>query len=187
MGKSEEAKERRLVPEVIEGFFIQASPLAGLSPRTDRKEEHVYRIGRLPRILLPYGEKLEPRFGKLGREYKQIVFDKQLLAVDPTLEWVTPGHPLFERRGRDRPGARVRADQRSGARAPAPRRRAERQGVIARVPRVHDLDALPFHPGSEPLGVRRVAPGTNAAARRKHVHRHDPDPPRFPRQARRYR
>ena len=96
VGKSEEAKERRLVPEVIEGFFIQASPLAGLSPRADRKEEHVYRIGRLPRILLPYGEKLEPRFGKLGREYKQIVFDKQLLAVDPTLEWVTPGHPLFE-------------------------------------------------------------------------------------------
>jgi hypothetical protein len=96
VGKSEEAKERRLVPEVIEGFFIQASPLAGLSPRPDRKEEHVYRIGRLPRILLPYGEKLEPRFGKLGREYKLIVFDKQLLAVDPTLEWVTPGHPLFE-------------------------------------------------------------------------------------------
>lgn len=58
--------------------------------------EHVYRVGRLPRILLPYGEQLEPRFGKLGREYKQVVFDKELLALDPTLEWVTPGHPLFE-------------------------------------------------------------------------------------------
>lgn len=45
---------------------------------------------------MPYGEKLETRFGKLGREYKQIVFDKDLLTVDPTLEWVTPGHPLFE-------------------------------------------------------------------------------------------
>ena len=96
VGKSEEAKERRLVPEVIEDFFVQASPLAGVSPKPDRKQEHVYRVGRLSRILMPYGEQLEPRFGKLGREYKQIVFDKNLLTADPTLEWVTPGHPLFE-------------------------------------------------------------------------------------------
>ena len=31
-----------------------------------------------------------------GREYARIVFDKALLPSDPTLEWVTPGHPLFE-------------------------------------------------------------------------------------------
>jgi len=96
VGKSEEAKERRLVPEVIEDFFVQASPMAGISPKPYRKQEHIYRIGRLPRILMPYGEQLEPRFGKLGREYKQIVFDKELLPTDPTLEWITPGHPLFE-------------------------------------------------------------------------------------------
>ena len=42
------------------------------------------------------GYKLEPRFGKLGHDYKQIVFDKSLLARHPTCEWVTPGHPLFE-------------------------------------------------------------------------------------------
>ena len=96
VGKSEEAKERRLVPEVIEEFFVSASPLTGLSPKPDRTHEHVYRIGRLPRILMPYGEQLEQYFGTLGREYKQIVFDKDLLVTDPTLEWVTPGHPLFE-------------------------------------------------------------------------------------------
>ena len=96
VGKSEEAKERRLVPEVIEDFFLQSSPLAGLSPKPEKTDEHVFRVGRLPRILMPYGEQLEPRFGKLGREYKQIVFDKKFLSIDPTLEWVTPGHPLFE-------------------------------------------------------------------------------------------
>ncbi len=96
VGKSEEAKERRLVPEVIEDFFTQAAPLAGFSPKADQRQQHVYRVGRLPRILMPYGEQLEPRFGKLGREYKNIVFDKELLPTDPTLEWVTPGHPLFE-------------------------------------------------------------------------------------------
>ena len=96
IGKSEEAKERRLVPEVIEDFFVRAAPIAGITPKTDRQAEHVYRIGRLPRLLMPYGEKLEGRFGKLGREYKRIAFSKDLLADDPTLEWVTPGHPLFE-------------------------------------------------------------------------------------------
>ncbi len=96
VGKSEEAKERRLVPEVVEGFFIDAASLAGISPRELKNQEHVYQVGRLPRILLPYGIQLEQRFGRLGREYKQIIFDKKLLAKDPTLEWVTPGHPLFE-------------------------------------------------------------------------------------------
>jgi SNF2 family DNA or RNA helicase len=95
VGKSEEAKERRLVPEVIEDFFLNAASLSGISPKK-AKVDHVYRIGRIPRILLPYGDQLEQQFGRLGKEYKQIVFDKDLLLTDPTLEWVTPGHPLFE-------------------------------------------------------------------------------------------
>ena len=118
IGKSAEAKERRLVPEVIEDFFVQAAPTSGIqlrqvaseaSPRPLRGGEgqgegdfsslpssHIYRVGRVPRQLWPIGERLEPRFGKLGREYKQVVFDKEFLKKDATLEWVTPGHPLFE-------------------------------------------------------------------------------------------
>src|SRR5439155_31274 len=49
VGKSEEAKERRLVPEVIEDFFVQASPLVGLSPKVEKTIPHVYRVGRIPR------------------------------------------------------------------------------------------------------------------------------------------
>lgn len=96
VGKSAEARERRLVPEVIEDFFVQASPVVGLLPKESAADSHLYRIGRVPRHLWSAGDKLEPRFGKLGHEYKQIVFDKALLAKDPTSEWVTPGHPLFE-------------------------------------------------------------------------------------------
>jgi superfamily II DNA or RNA helicase len=96
VGKSAEAKERRLVPEVIEDFFNQAAPLAGIHPKEAKDGSHIYRVGRVPRSLGPTGERLEPRFGKLGREYKEVVFDKTLLTKDPTLEWVTPGHPLFE-------------------------------------------------------------------------------------------
>jgi len=96
LGKSEEAKEKRLVPEVIEDFFLKAAPLSGLSPKPMRQNEHVYRLGRTSRMLWALGERLEPSYGKLGREYKQIAFDKDLLNDNPTTEWVTPGHPLFE-------------------------------------------------------------------------------------------
>jgi superfamily II DNA or RNA helicase len=96
VGKSAEAKERRLVPEVIRDFFVQAAPLASVHPKPVQKDSTIYRIGKLPRTLAPLGEKLEPRFGKLGKEYQRIIFDKAALQQDPTLEWVTPGHPLFE-------------------------------------------------------------------------------------------
>jgi len=96
VGKSEEAKERRLVPEVVEDFFLQAGPLVGVLPKEVAKARHAYRIGRIPKNLWPVGERLEPRYGKLGKEYKLVVFDKRFLTEDPTLEWVTPGHPLFE-------------------------------------------------------------------------------------------
>lgn len=96
IGKSAEAKERRLVPEVIDDFFVQAAPISGIHPKETRQHQKVYRIGRVPRTLWPIGERLETRFGKLGHEYKKITFDKHKLTDDPTLEWVTPGHPLFE-------------------------------------------------------------------------------------------
>ncbi len=96
VGRTAEAKERRLVPEVIEDFFVAASPFVGIEPRPSQRDGHIYRIGRLPHALWPIGERLEPRFGRLGHEYRHVAFDKQFLTEDPTLEWVTPGHPLFE-------------------------------------------------------------------------------------------
>lgn len=114
VGKSVEAKERRLVPEVVEHFFLQAGPIAGLHPAPVRGREHVYKAGRVPKTLLPIAERLESRFGKLGQEYQRIAFDKRLLKDDATLEWVTPGHPLFEAVRAD-VQARVDSDLRRGA------------------------------------------------------------------------
>jgi superfamily II DNA or RNA helicase len=114
IGKSAEARERRLVPEVIEDFFVSAAPLAGVTPKSSRPGEKRYRIGRVPRNLWPIGERNEPRFGKLGREYATIIFDKDVLKQDATLEWVTPGHPLFEA-VREDVTDHVQADIRKGA------------------------------------------------------------------------
>ena len=114
VGKSVEAKERRLVPEVVEDFFLAAGPVAGVNPSPVRGNAHVYKVGRVPKTLAAIGERLEPRFGRLGREYQRVAFDKQVLGDDPTLEWVTPGHPLFEAVRSD-VHDRVASDLRRGA------------------------------------------------------------------------
>ena len=114
VGKSMEAKERRLVPEVVEDFFVSAAPMAGLQPAATKGNEHVYRVGRVPKPLRSVGERLEPQFGKLGADYPRIIFDKRILSEDATLEWVTPGHPLFEAVRTD-VAERVASAMRSGA------------------------------------------------------------------------
>ncbi|HWQ22805.1 MAG TPA: helicase-related protein [Gaiellaceae bacterium] len=112
VGKRAEAKERRLVPEVIEEFFLEGGPIAGINPRSERP--FVARVGRLPRPLLEIGRALEPRFGRLGREYRRVAFDREVLEHEPTLEWVTPGHPLFEA-VREEVSRRAQDDLRRGA------------------------------------------------------------------------
>ncbi|MBI3469227.1 MAG: DUF3883 domain-containing protein, partial [Planctomycetes bacterium] len=83
-------------------FFVAAAPETGLQPKPvdgsqrSASKSGIYRIGRVPRNLLPVGDRQEGRFGRLGREYGRVAFDKAWLVSDPTLEWVTPGHPLFE-------------------------------------------------------------------------------------------
>ncbi|MFN0053856.1 MAG: helicase-related protein, partial [Planctomycetales bacterium] len=102
LGKTAEAKERRLVPEVIEQFFVAAAPESGLQLKSAEPKPMppsscaAYRIGKIPRHLLQIGDAQESRFGRLGRDYGRVAFDKSLLKIDPTLEWLTPGHPLFE-------------------------------------------------------------------------------------------
>ena len=96
IGKSAEAKERRLVPEVIEDFFLSAGAVVGMHPAERKGKPHVFRIRKVPKTLVTLGEKLETKFGRLGKAYPRVTFHKAQLGNDPMLEWVTPGHPLFE-------------------------------------------------------------------------------------------
>jgi hypothetical protein len=97
VGKTAEARERRLVPEVVRDFFLQAAPMLGLQVRELLpKEPGVFRLPKVPQNLLAVGQRLEPRFGRLGKDYPRVAFDKEVLKKDATLDWVTPGHPLFE-------------------------------------------------------------------------------------------
>jgi superfamily II DNA or RNA helicase len=112
IAKRAEAKERRLVPEVVESFFLEAAPVTGVRPARERP--FVARVGRVPGPVLKVGEEMEPRFGRLGKEYRRVAFSREVLEEDPTLEWVTPGHPLFEA-VRESVWRRVQEDLRRGA------------------------------------------------------------------------
>lgn len=94
--KNAEAKERRLVPEVVRDFFIEAAPECGIKPKDVTKERKVYRLGKIPQSIVATGDASETRFGRIGRQYERVIFDKELLKTEATAEWVTPGHALFE-------------------------------------------------------------------------------------------
>ena len=112
LGKKELAKERRLVPEVVQRFFLEATPIVGM--HSLRKRKGLFRVGRVPRSLRPIGKRLEKRFGPLAKKYKWITFDSKFLTDDPSIEWTTPGHPLFEA-VRERLLDQVRSDLQKGA------------------------------------------------------------------------
>lgn len=96
VGKSAEAKERRLVPEVVQDFFIQSAPYQGLHPKEKQTPKGVFSIGKVPRNLWKRGEENEKRFGIMGHEYGNAAFSKEIVSKDNTIDWITPGHPLFE-------------------------------------------------------------------------------------------
>ena len=97
LGKSAEAKERRLVPEVIEDFFLQAAPVAGrISPKEPQgasmpTESAEFR-GIFGRSVNGWSHGSASWVGSINRSPST----RRSLTEDPTLEWVTPGHPLFE-------------------------------------------------------------------------------------------
>jgi superfamily II DNA or RNA helicase len=94
--KNAEAKERRLVPEVVRDFFVDAAPECGIAPKAVTNERRIYRLGKIPRSIVSLGDEAEARFGRIGRDYDRVIFDKNLLKTEATAEWVTPGHALFE-------------------------------------------------------------------------------------------
>ena len=84
------------MPEYIEKFFLEAYRSFGgtITPVKDRKG--VWSIGRVPPDLRKLSESLERKYGKVGTSYPLLTFDKELLVGYSDLQFVGPGHPLFE-------------------------------------------------------------------------------------------
>jgi hypothetical protein len=53
-------------------------------------------VGKIPLALYDQARAKDWKLPQLAKSYDRICFDRGTLEADARLEWVTPGHPLFE-------------------------------------------------------------------------------------------
>ena len=89
------ARERRVVPETIARFLRDAAPLAPLRLKFIGGLAHTFEPARTPSSLRRYEREPDWRLPELAARYPRCSTDRDT-AQKHALEWVTPGHPLFE-------------------------------------------------------------------------------------------
>lgn len=94
MAENQKAKERRLVPEYIEKFFLEAFHSFG--GQITLRQDGLSRIDRVPLPLQHVSADLHRRFGAVTREYRKVTFRKEQIKQHTDAELLGPGHPLFE-------------------------------------------------------------------------------------------
>ncbi|MCP9446721.1 MAG: SNF2-related protein [Nitrospira sp.] len=89
------AKERRVVPETIARFMQEAAEFVPLTLKPIPHLPHTFEPGRTPPILRRYESDPSWKLPALATKYPRCSTDRET-AEQHNLEWVTPGHPLFE-------------------------------------------------------------------------------------------
>jgi len=89
------AQERRVVPETIARFISEAAEFVPLGMKTFPSLPHTFEPGRTPSILRRYEKEPDWRMPPLAAKYPRCSTDRETAETN-NLEWVTPGHPLFE-------------------------------------------------------------------------------------------
>ena len=89
------AQERRLVPETIARFIRECAGSAGLALKPLGGLPHAFEPGRTPVSLRKYERESDWKLPELAARYPRLATDRDT-AEENGLEWVTPGHPLFE-------------------------------------------------------------------------------------------
>ena len=89
------AQERRIVPETIARFLQESAHNAGFTLKSIRKSIHTFQPGRTPPELKRYEREPDWKLTDLDPKYPRLTTDRSI-AEEYNLEWVTPGHSLFE-------------------------------------------------------------------------------------------
>ena len=89
------AQERRVVPETIARFIRECSRNAALALKPVGHLAHTFDAGRTPPTLKKYEREPGWKLPELAIRYPRLSMDRAT-AEENNLEWVTPGHPLFE-------------------------------------------------------------------------------------------
>src|SRR5262245_28474424 len=89
------AQERRVVPETIARFLREAAEFVPLTLKPVASLPHAFEPARTPSILRRYEKAADWKLPALADRYPRCSTDRET-AETAKLEWVTPGHPLFE-------------------------------------------------------------------------------------------
>ena len=89
------AQERRVVPETIARFLSESAGNAALNLNSVSNLQHTFQPGRTPTALKRYERDSDWHFSDILTRYPRLSTDRET-AEAHNLEWVTPGHPLFE-------------------------------------------------------------------------------------------
>jgi superfamily II DNA or RNA helicase len=89
------AQERRVVPETIARFLREAAELVPFGIKAVPSLPHTFDPARTPAILHQYEKAPDWKLPALVERYPRCSTDREV-AEKHHLEWVTPGHPLFE-------------------------------------------------------------------------------------------
>lgn len=89
------AQERRVVPETIARFIRDAAPLVPLTLKTFATLPYTFEPTATPQVLRHYEKQPDWKGQGLSARYPRFSTDREV-ADQNSLEWVTPGHPLFE-------------------------------------------------------------------------------------------
>jgi SNF2 family DNA or RNA helicase len=89
------AQEHRVVPETIARFIREAADYVPLKVKIIDNMPHTFEPGRTPAALQRYERDPDWRLPRLAAKYPRCSTDRDT-AERHSLEWVTPGHPLFE-------------------------------------------------------------------------------------------
>jgi superfamily II DNA or RNA helicase len=89
------AQERRVVPETIARFLQEAAEQASFGIRPVTSLQHAFDPAKTPQVLKRYESQSDWKLPAVASKYSRISTDRDT-AEDHNLEWVTPGHPLFE-------------------------------------------------------------------------------------------
>lgn len=89
------AQERRVVPETIARFLRDAAAYVPLNLKVVENLPHTFEPGRTPSVLRRHEHDPDWKLPPLAAKYPRCSTDRDT-AEKHNLEWVTPGHPLFE-------------------------------------------------------------------------------------------
>jgi superfamily II DNA or RNA helicase len=89
------AQERRVVPETIARFLREAAELVPFTLKPVASLPHTFEPARTPPVLRRYEKEADWKLPALADRYPRCSTDRETAELEK-LEWVTPGHPLFE-------------------------------------------------------------------------------------------